>query len=699
MTTLTKNIVAFQKGLVIPPNDGMDNRLAVSTLQSHLMYFKYLLSDEAFEQLSKSDLSFIVNLHNEVLNYLKVNTGGGKNFKPLYKNFPTEVMSLNDSELYRNAIKHYLSNGTWDPSLDVSYEKDIKFENVKYNIINSGNEDDFSKIFTNLVSINTSLSPQDMDVVKFFVTSNQKLVLPTVIPFKENLFTLVGLGVKGLPVRTVTDVLRICVFLSGGDVSLPKVPSKYKNITEGYGWRKTKKQVKNDERDSFKFKNFKRSERKYILELFENTNLDVREMYPKRERFLRLGEKIHPTEYTRLYPKTAKAFDTLRNDKIVSFNRMIEISMDKSLEEGLKLLSQRPGEFARRLDYLIRTNLKHTDLIMSYFGKSCEKVSNKVLFEMYEHFEKRMTNDTKRSIMVKGSRKRTQLPTLPKLSSTVVENIHQQLFITLKEKFSKLDSLGNCWIDERLKLIPLPSNMRSLNFSLKPMIRGQRTPFENPNAKVIRGFVHWVDNYGNEDLDLSATFVTHNGQASTVSFNNLRSEFSVHSGDVRHRKGDCAEYIDVDVLKIKKSNIRYMIFDVRNYEDRGLNTLESHFGFMEREFPESNKTWLPETLVNCLKLESKSSNTMATMFDFETMEYIFLDIDSDGSVVASSDTKNILKTIEEFSKPPKVSVYDLVKMHVESRGKQVDLDNIVDTYFKYEDFVQSYEKTGELMGV
>jgi hypothetical protein len=70
-----------------------------------------------------------------------------------------------------------------------------------------------------------------------------------------------------------------------------------------------------------------------------------------------------------------------------------------------------------------------------------------------------------------------------------------------------MDSLGNCWIDEELKKIPLPTNMRSMNFSTKPIIRGQRGPLDNPDAKVIRPFVHWMDKHGSEDLDLSVTFV------------------------------------------------------------------------------------------------------------------------------------------------------------------------------------------------
>lgn len=688
---LTKNIVALQKGLVVPPNDGMDNRIAVATVQSHLMEWGYMLDQDAFFELSKSDLSFITKFNDEVISYLKEVMGGKRNYQPLYKNFPQEVMSMSDFELYINAILHYWSNGEWEPST-VTYEKPIKFEKIKYNLIKFGTQERFSQIFTDLVSINTSLSPQDLNIVKWFVESGEKLVFPDVIPFKENLCTLAGMGIEGLPVKTPTDVLRIAVHLSGGDISLPKVPEKKVRAN-----RWTTLHVENPEREKFKFKKFTRKERKYLLGLLENTNCDPKEMALKDQRWVRLGEILHPMEYKKLYPKAANAFNKIRNEKVKTWYGILEDSFKKGLEEGLKILSQRPGEFSRRIDWLIRTYPKQVELIMSYFSEAVKGTSNKVLFEVYNHFENRLEDNHNRSIMIKGARKRTQLPSLPGLKSETVEMIHSRLFETLRDKYSKLEPLGNCWIDEELKKIPLPTNMRSMNFSTRPLLRGQRTPLDNQDAKVIRPFVHWFDKDGREDLDLSATFVGEKSRE-VLSFGNLRVGRSVHSGDVRHRQGPCAEYIDIDIQDALNRGFKYVVIDVRNFNGRTLKSVESTFGIMEREFPESNKTWLPETISGCQNLESESVNTLITIIDLETKEYIMLDVDSNG-ITASGDIKNTLKVIEEYSKLPKVSVYDLILLHVEGRGKQVTLDNNVDTYFKLEDFMTSYEETGKLMGV
>jgi hypothetical protein len=685
----TRNIISLQKGLVCPPNDGMDNRIAVATVQSHLMQWGYMLDEDAFFALSKSDLSFIQKFNDEVITHLKNVMGGNRNYQPLYKNFPQEVMVMSDFELYLNAIMHYWSNGQWEPSTH-TYEKEIKFEKIKYNLIKYGTSERFSQIFTDLVSLNTSLTPQDLEIVKWFVTNGETLIFPNTIPFKENLCTLAAMGIEGLPVKTPTDVLRIAVHLSGGDISLPKVPKKGEKFNK---WSSIEKS-----RDKFKFKKFSRKERKYILGLLENTNCDPKEMVLKDQRWIRLGEILHPGEYKKQFPKSFDSFNKIRNEKVKSWFSLVNEGFEKGLENGLKVLSQRPGEFARRIDWLVRTYPKDIELTMKYFGEAVKGTSNKVLFEVYTHFENRIEAQTSRSIMVKGTRKRTELPLLPAIPKDIVETIHSKLFETLRDKFSIMDSLGNCWIDEELKKIPLPTNMRSMNFSTKPIIRGQRVPLDNPESKVIRPFVHWMDKRGSEDLDLSVTFVGEK-LSDVLSFSNLRVGNSVHSGDVRHRQGPCAEYIDIDIQNALELGYKYAVIDVRNFNGGSLSSIETSFGIMEREHPESNSTWLPETISNCQSLGSESSNTLISIIDLETKEYIMLDIDSDGFVTARSDYKNTLKVIQQYAELPKVSVYDLILLHVEGRGKQVTLDENVDTHFKYEDFCFSYETTGKLMGV
>lgn len=696
--SLSKNIVALQKGFVCLPDNGCDNKAVAYTVNAHLMTMGYMMDDETINKVAKSERENIIQYHDDVMTFLRNLYGGDKSYKPIYKNFPLEVMNKTDIELFAGAIVHYMSMGKWEPPT-VPYEKEMKFENIVYKKIKYADNDRFLRIFTDLVSINTSLMPQDMAIIKWFVETNQELRYPDTIPFKENLCTLVAMGLD-VPVKTTTDVLRIATHMSGGDVSLPKVPRKMVRKVVGYRYNRVTDTVENPARTKFKFKKFTRPERKKILSLLENTNCDASEMVLKSERWIRLGEILHPGEYKNKYPKAYEAFQKVRDNKVRSWYSYLDTNFKQSLEDGLKVLTQRPGEFVRRVDWLVRTYPDNLDMIMTSLSDVADKASNKVLYEVYTHFEKRRNLSVKRNIMVKGTRRIIELSELPEIPTKTIDIIQDKVKAILESKFAKLESLGTCYVDEKLKFIPLPTNMRSLELTDKPVIRGQRTPIEMENPKVIRAYVHWYDERGDQDLDLSATFIKENGEHDVCSYSRPRIDDGIlHSGDVRYRQGACAEYLDVDIEFAKVQGYRYIVFDVRDYEQRGLAHVGAKFGLMEREFPEANNIWLPETVVRAQTLTSEAPSTLICIIDLDTMEYIHLDVDNDHRT-AFSGVKDTKKVIEAYAKPPKFSVYDLIIMHVNARGTLVtSLDDEVDTEFKVEDFMHSYEHTGKYMGI
>jgi hypothetical protein len=348
------------------------------------------------------------------------------------------------------------------------------------------------------------------------------------------------------------------------------------------------------------------------------------------------------------------------------------------------------------MDALIRTNPNHTKMIMDYFATSAAKSSNKVLFEVYTHFESRAKKQEYRRVLIKGSRTPYPLPTLEALPVRVIGAVQQSVWDILRNKFSSLDKLGKVYIDDELRKLPLPTNMRSLNMSLKPRIRGQRIAFDNLDARVIRAFVYWMDDNGEEDLDLSATFV---GEKKTnlVSFHNPRFENNIHSGDVRHRQGPCAEYIDIDIYDTLAKGYRYVMVDVRNYNGRSLASVESLFGLMEREHPEANSLWYPQTITNTQMLQSEATNTLVTILDLKTKEYIFIDEDTNGCPVAAVDSSSIIDVVNHYSQLPAVSVFDILLLHTEARGMLVENKEDADTCFMLENFANSYEDIAKMM--
>lgn len=723
--TLTKNIVQFRNKFVSLPNAGENNKQLAVSVMSELLQFGYVLKTEAIDNIAAASKKDIIAFHNEVIDYLKFLTGAGKNYRPFWSGFPTQVMEMSECELWLHQIVYYFTNATYEPT-EWTKTRPTAFEQPKYYEIGVGSEDKFEKIFTTLVSVNQSLTPEDLNIVKFFVESGSILRFPDQIPFKENLCTLASMGLD-VPVKTVTDVLRISVGMSGGDISLPSVPRAEIKMNR---WS-SRKSI-NPARESFKFKKFTRSERKIILNLLEKTNCDATEAVLKDQRWIRLGEILHPGEYKTRFPKSFTMFDRIRNEKVKSWYGKVDIAFDKSFEAGLKALSERPGEFVRKMDWMLRPSQiasskvgkssqfnvlekystkephislsvnERKELVLKTFKEIAQKVSNKVLYEVYNHFEGRYVSKQNRSIMVKGSRKRTPLPELPAISAETIEAVQRTIVEALISKFSALPKFGKVAIDEELKKIPLPTNMRSTSTSLRPVIRGQRTPIGNQNAKVVRTFVHWFDENGTIDIDLHGFLIGAN-KRENIGWNSYHNtSYGCHSGDIIARQGACAEYVDVDVTKAVKAGLKYLVVTINNFRGGSLESIKDCVaGVQEREFPESNMNFVPATISNCMRLTSAASTSLMCVVDLETREYIHLDLDVDGIPVASHQASEILSAIKPYCEMPKFSVHDLILLHVKGRnGTLVDgIEEKADTYFTFEDFSSSYVSTLELMGV
>jgi len=693
---LTKNIVQFRQNFVNLPSEEADNNILAMTVAAEVMQFGFILSEDAIKNLANSSETNIITFHDEIISYLKEMTGTSRSYSPFWKGFPQEVMEKTEAELWLHQIIHYWSNGSYEPS-DWTKERPTAFEKTSYTKISAGSEKDFLNIFTKFVSVNTSLTSDDLNVVKFFVENDYTLILPPTIPFKVNLCTLAGMGVN-VPVNSVTDVLRIAVHMSGGDISLPKVP--WATVKKN-AW--SKELVYNEKRDVFKFKKFKRSERRLILSLLEKTNCDPREAVLKDSRWIRLGEILHPGEYAKAYPKAFKMFDEIRNNKVESWYGEVNTAFKDSLESGLSKLAERPGEFMRRLDWLVRTNQDHREnlaKVFATFKRVAPHASNKVLFESMAHFEDRLCPVTDRIIMVKGSRRSTVLPDLPGIRKGALKTIDETLISAFGTKFSKLEPLGKVYIDYDLEKLTVPKNMRSISSSLKPIMRGQRIPFGNKNAKVIRAFCHWFDERGNEDIDLTATFIDVNGlKTHLVGWNRgHNSTVGCYSGDVRHRKGACAEYIDVDIKAALKEGYRYVILDARNYNGRGFDTLESYFGYESREFPEANNLRYTPSTDNCVRLQSPGVNSVIAILDIQTQEYIMVDEDQEGLPVASANQKDLIKLVNYYSELPKFSVYDLISLHAKYRGTEVKTKEEADIIIDVNSF-PTYVDIAQWMGI
>ena len=710
---LTKGIIAFQNGMaIIPVSEEKNDRLAAS-LQAELMALGFMFDKAAYQAACSAPHNWIVSFHNRILPWLKENMGCSRDYRPFYRNFPTQVMEMDYGDLFLNAITHYWSDGTWEPPQRLK-DRGFAFENVKFKTVRIGKESEFKAIFTRLASINQSLTPNDKATLKWFIDNcYEDLILPESIPFKETLCILAARNLD-VPVHSPTDVLRVAVYLSGGDISLPNVPKvSTKGIETGMFTSQYRSYFlrnvldsQRQAREAFKFKKFKRSERRMLLALLEKTNLDLGDMQARLGRWLRLGEILHVGEYAARFPKTAKAFFALRNqtkeNRIRTFHGRVDLAFEKSWKKGMEVLAERPGEFARKLDWMLREF--EAKPVLAKFREIGSKVSSKVQFELWQHFDQRTKPNVPRNVMIKGKNSKMEvLEPLPPMDANLVQRVKNCIMDVLGDRISILPKLGRVWIDPRLKDVPVPFSMRSLNPSIKTYVRGTRIPFK-ADAKFVRPFIHWYDEDGSIDLDLSVGLCSEEFEyKSHISFTNLHDrEFGCcHSGDIRHRRGACAEYVDIDIRRCLHGGIRYAVIQAHNYDQRPMHEVkDAVFGLMERENAVANEIFVPKTISNCMRLANESPSVSVCILDLKEHCFIWADIEAASGFATMEHTwGSVQDVMKSLTRPPKLSVYDLLKMHADGRGSLATSENASDVKFAWQDFVADYAKVAEFMRI
>jgi hypothetical protein len=683
-------VLVANKNEIIPE----DSRTNVITILKNIEPLGYSFSRKLFNRLltfKKSQLSTFYKELYLILQEMKGDYGA----EVMYPNFPQQVADASEVELYLNAYVHYLSfqlqdagviEETWLPKY--KKEKRSKLtESIKLDVIDLGSEEDFFNIFVSLISSKSSISISDKEIVKWFVsTYKESLIqyLPEEISNKEQLALLCGLFLEYTTksrylvkyIKTPTDVLRIITAFSDGDISLA---------------------------ENTKFKKLKRSERKFFLALLEYCNTDLaEEMVKYRHQWIRIGEIIHPGEYNREFPRSNKAFNLLRNSKIETYNGKVEQSIKtiySKIDELLKLLHQRPGIFARRLDHLFRISNKKDQLkISNSFFEVIDKISTPVLLQVYSHFKIRSENINSRTVFPKGQLAKIRVieQKLPKIDEKFCIQFSQLIWNELYNRFSKLETLGKVYIDSKLKNYIVPFSQRSASKALKTITRGSKIDLDG-DYDTIRFFVYWKNGDSRTDIDLSSTLLDENFiYKDTISYYNLKSYAGCHSGDITDAPNGASEFIDISMRSVIDSGARYIAMTLNSFTNQPYCDLPDCFaGWMGRQKPNSGEIYEPKTVKNKIDLTANAKIAIPLLIDCLERKVIWMDLslkntpDFDNNV--HNNKNNISLLCKAMTNLNKLDMYDLFMIHAEARGKIVKNINKADTIFSEEKGITPFD--------
>jgi hypothetical protein len=663
----------------VKPGAGGVSPKHLAALQKNIESLGFVLSEALLARLETLSVERLGSFYKSLVKDLRELTGAHRDFTPMYPNFPEQVMQLSEASLYLNAIRHYLTN--LRPSYDKQSRPPLR-ETVDLQVVDLGSREDFENLFTRLASSRTSLSAQDKNDIAWFAAQYRDdlaRLLPAEVPVKENL-AVIGAQLMRLTnltdswlderIQSATDVLRLAVALSDGDVSLAE-PTR--------------------------FVTFRRRERRRMLRWIERCAEPTGDMLRWKERWKRLGERLHPREFEKRFPKAAASFDTLRNNgAYVTFNGRIEERLrDRDVAGALELLIQRPGELTRRLDHLLRLD-GNAEGILSAFERIADTVSTPVLLQTLTHFAHRDRPQSLRIFFPKGDVAKVQaianrLRPLPPGSATKAAAICET---TLLARFASLPPLGKCYLDPALADYLVPFSQRSAAKSLRTLVRGSKVPL--PDGNVVRFFLWWKNGTSRTDIDLSAVlFDAEFNYFDVVSYYNLKNFGGHHSGDIVNAPEGAAEFIDLDIERTRSGGVRYVVMSLNSFTEQPYCDLPECFaGWMSRKHANSGEIFEPRAVQDKVDVAANTRICIPSILDLQNRQALWADIALRKQPRwnnVESNLSGVSLMLRALTSLVKTDLYALFDLHIKARGERTLDKNSADSVFAVRDGITPFD--------
>jgi hypothetical protein len=636
------------------------------------------------------------------------------------------------------------------PFFQPSVERGRPNERVVFKLIDlaENRDDEVRQYFVGLCQRSQALSPDDRQALIVVTRELKAEVLPWLpdkIPVRENIAVVFGTLFKELDPNTVlplaqrymttaTDVLRLIAVMSGTDGSLlPETVIKpvHREAPSRQFWQFIAKLIGARPPDSmpsivhvpvrvrrFKVARLPRSVRRALLATLEGLDAErlVEDMLRHRSYWVWVGEFLHPHEYATRFPNVSRAFQVVRKKaedgtpapKFRSWHSRLEQSLgERNLSQFLSILSERPGEFARRLDLALRIavgNPTKLDSVIETFATHVADLATPVLLTLSSILPNRVERAKIRVYWPKGrialgvstADERDPLP--EQAVSELVPMIHAELLRRFSEKPPFRDAL----IDERLQTVTVPFNERTASSSAITLPRGSRFSIEM--KKTVRLFLHWCEppGGGTTDLDLSVALYDSAWRFLGVcSYYELklvtpkREIVAQSAGDLRNAPwpDGATEFVDMDCELAGSLGARFAVMVINAYAGLPFSQLERGFaGLMLRDDP-AGEHFDPRTVKLKFALDGANGVFMPFVLDLQDGVLHWLDVQAKGHLemnnVESSKSaiaKICPDLIDYFGSGVRPSMYDLALLHAAARCQRVAVrGDSVKQYFRRHD--------------
>ena len=615
-----------RKGFYIKPSHDMmsaeqaeRSQVLVNKIQLELAQNGFVMNKLLHDTLSQCHESELSSLYEDLVVGLHWIIGG-TGYQPIYYSFPEGVKNMSQEEFVINAIIYYMTNGAWKPEDASQIQRKTGVEPGKFKTLRLLDKSEFDSIFTDIIYSGNSISKTDKQIIDWFLDNTTASFNLDKIKFNE---TKAYIGTRlintangnPLPIKSATTLLRTYCSYCGGDEGL-KTPTNFKrpNPKQRESLRATLNQCY-DLEESFK---------------------SYREPWLRLLWYLKTTSKINQTKF----PELHKYSRLLREQPklLKTFNARIEEAIaTKDEDYTFGLLRTRKGVFMRRMDHLVRVfGIKALHEFLAL------KPSFSHLISLYNFFAQRGTGASRSGVLASSDgNTMVQYKQSEELPEGLVEEILELLMNELKKIPKKL---GATYIDKSLYQRPLASNNRGSNFNLTGVTIG--TIELLPKGQVVRAYVHWT---GRSDIDLSGMIIAPDSNRPVVKVGwNGKANFEdsvVYSGDNTGTSSKNAEYLDIDIDKLQSKNVEWVIVDANIFSYRGGGSPSTYAnpnwtvkaGYMMRQSPNSREIFQPDTIANCINIESDAKVSYLMAINIPKRCIVYLDIAIKQSNITSNE--------------------------------------------------------------
>lgn len=670
---LQNNFVAVNSAMVNPLNPKTLS-VDVGTIISNLAYYGYIPSVELLEKFQSQNEKELASFWKSFEKEVKSITGDDKkmdNFV-VYKNFPSELLNKTESEYWISQILMY-----WGFSNDIftQEEKERPKLSDKKNlkVLSLAKDDTLQNIFNNLIVSSSRWTDVQKEVVfHLFNQVEDKSIDIDTAKFKENIVELAKKAIDTLPVEqyvnmvkasNATDVLRLAAAMSEGDVSL---------------------------RTNVKFKNFKRSERRFLLSMLESSKNLMDDVSARPSVFKKLLKALHPGDYS--FVKVSEVYNKLYNNEYTTFQSIVVKNTKEKNVEALELLKSRPGELFRSFHHMYSV---YGARAVDAFVDIIPALSNLQLLKMSKYLE--TINDRKKLMFApKGNwnvvkvEDNNKVHFVEKYKVAVLNAINDELISRLAIKIPEGVAL-----DSKTKEIKLQTNDQEL------ASYGRGTSFDIPeNVKFIRSASYWaIKSSSYVWFDNSWNFFDENWNATDTccwSSYTAANGGAVFSGDPTNTKdieGRACQMIDLYLDKLETAGIRYAVWNILAYSKVPFQDADVLATLQYGENPESGKLYEPSRAQMVFPLQGEYLSKYVAYIDVKKRKLVYVDANLYGNVQSAEINGTILTEkmpayLEYLDSLP--SVYDLFKnapvgeIPVVYSDKEVDIQSGKAFVFKKE---------------